>query len=400
MRKNHANRTRAPSIGLLDQPGDASFYEWHLVDPKDSPFATFRFHYRSWNSLKQLTLIPPGEVGAAELISSPRSCANQKDIENIGIGSAEPLFNLNPEDQDSFEDETHASDTDERSADDSIRGLSDGRLKLRPLASFISALPQPSKVDRDAFPRSYLQRPLPELPKDEPPAYSRCSSLTSAVSGAPSLTPSLSKYVEDGSFDTDQVEVGVAQVVLLQNGGHMDSELQEAVADISAHNSSTSDYDATFPSTDDSASLDALPSREYSATTGTSLERQLRHYSPQPQANFQLLDAEKTDEANELCETSPDADNGLSESRAIDITESQWMKRTPSPALTRPSSPVPRMWSPRPLRSSKSRNHRAQQITNALLPISRRPQISESSAMEGLSSELWSIEEGVRGNWI
>lgn len=35
-----------PRGALLDCPEDARFYDWLLVDPKDSPYAAFRFHYR------------------------------------------------------------------------------------------------------------------------------------------------------------------------------------------------------------------------------------------------------------------------------------------------------------------------------------------------------------------
>lgn len=37
------------------------YYDWLLIDPKHSPFATFRFHYRSWKNLHQLNLVPPLE---------------------------------------------------------------------------------------------------------------------------------------------------------------------------------------------------------------------------------------------------------------------------------------------------------------------------------------------------
>ena len=47
-----------PSEGLVDRPEDARFYDWHLKDPKDKPFAVFKFHYRSWDSLISLQLIP------------------------------------------------------------------------------------------------------------------------------------------------------------------------------------------------------------------------------------------------------------------------------------------------------------------------------------------------------
>lgn len=47
-----------PTGGLLEKPQEAKFYDWHLRDSKDRPFATFQFHYRSWNSLISSQLIP------------------------------------------------------------------------------------------------------------------------------------------------------------------------------------------------------------------------------------------------------------------------------------------------------------------------------------------------------
>ena len=49
-----------PSGGLIDNPQDAKMYHWHLLDPRDKPFANFKFHYRSWKSLEDLQLVPEG----------------------------------------------------------------------------------------------------------------------------------------------------------------------------------------------------------------------------------------------------------------------------------------------------------------------------------------------------
>ncbi|KAM0237230.1 hypothetical protein ACHAPO_004576 [Fusarium lateritium] len=48
----------SPSGGLLDSPDEARYYDWILIDPKESPFVTFRFHYRTWSNLYQLSLAP------------------------------------------------------------------------------------------------------------------------------------------------------------------------------------------------------------------------------------------------------------------------------------------------------------------------------------------------------
>ena len=48
---------RCPSGGLIDCPENALYYDWLLIDPIHSPFAAFRFHYRSWTNLRQLSLV-------------------------------------------------------------------------------------------------------------------------------------------------------------------------------------------------------------------------------------------------------------------------------------------------------------------------------------------------------
>lgn len=56
--------SRMPTGGLLEKPQDAKFYDWHLQDPNDRPFATFQFHYRSWDSLISSQLIPTNHARA------------------------------------------------------------------------------------------------------------------------------------------------------------------------------------------------------------------------------------------------------------------------------------------------------------------------------------------------
>ncbi|KFY60325.1 hypothetical protein V496_05367 [Pseudogymnoascus sp. VKM F-4515 (FW-2607)] len=45
------------SSGLLER-SRYKYFDWLLEDPKDHPFVTFRFHYRSWDSLEALQLVP------------------------------------------------------------------------------------------------------------------------------------------------------------------------------------------------------------------------------------------------------------------------------------------------------------------------------------------------------
>ncbi|KAG9234000.1 hypothetical protein BJ875DRAFT_401985 [Amylocarpus encephaloides] len=46
------------SGGLLDDVHAAKFYDWLLVDSTHAPYAVFKFHYRSWDSLAAHNLIP------------------------------------------------------------------------------------------------------------------------------------------------------------------------------------------------------------------------------------------------------------------------------------------------------------------------------------------------------
>lgn len=42
-------------------PQDIKYYDWLLVDPIDEPYAIFRFHYRSWEYLQTLQIIPASQ---------------------------------------------------------------------------------------------------------------------------------------------------------------------------------------------------------------------------------------------------------------------------------------------------------------------------------------------------
>lgn len=45
------------SAGLMDDAGDAKFYRWLLKDRIDRPYTTFKFHYRSWETLQLLQIV-------------------------------------------------------------------------------------------------------------------------------------------------------------------------------------------------------------------------------------------------------------------------------------------------------------------------------------------------------
>ncbi|KAK1760984.1 hypothetical protein QBC47DRAFT_368759 [Echria macrotheca] len=57
----------APRMGLLEVT-EHKYYEHILIDPRDAPYATFRFHYRAMQNLRDLHLIPSGVQSEREPI--------------------------------------------------------------------------------------------------------------------------------------------------------------------------------------------------------------------------------------------------------------------------------------------------------------------------------------------
>ena len=269
----------SPTVGLLDQPQDACFYDWHLIDAKDEPYASFRFHYRSWKSLEQLSLIPHKELGIMQSMSSlsinqpstatraspsspsrspntPRRKATPKLTlpNSSGVAHEEgpecpllpppslPNFSLSDEALLEYGDTQDDTDSYYNGTEQFLDFYFTSPPELqsaRTAPAPTPPIPQPSKAVRDAYRDSYLQRPLPEIPGGDkkkhrstaallatiplPPipadgglATVRRASSSSTVS-AVSLAPSLAQYVEGGSIDGDSVEVGIARAVDLSN---------------------------------------------------------------------------------------------------------------------------------------------------------------------------------------
>ncbi|KAI6379784.1 hypothetical protein MCOR25_001915 [Pyricularia grisea] len=245
------------SDGLVDRPEEAAYYDYHLYDPKEAPFATFDFHYRSWQNLRQLHIIPqddlqpfassaddtfgPSDVGSAKPVweeleefgggvhkerqqrqaqhsrssSAPRASTYMLLEEDISIfdhprtyGPAAPIMR-------------RSNSVDVRNYQLSIPP----QLEPPTTASFSNRIPQPSKALRDSTACEFLmRRPLPELPlpdltDDVDPRTSRGSIATSRRSSvssrAPSITPSLLPYIDGESFVSESFELGVAKGIEL-----------------------------------------------------------------------------------------------------------------------------------------------------------------------------------------
>ena len=167
-----------------------------MIDPKDSPFAIFQFHYRSRKNLQLLNIIPMDEP---KQLSG--GCPGDSLVFGAGPVGGTASFDGNTETEQVRTDVSGRKTPDQFPLGDTIT--------LLPMPTWNSILPQPSKVLRDGPSPSYLQRPLPELPTEEHGTRSRSSS----VSEAPSLTPSVAQYVDNGLFGEDPVEVGVTKAV-------------------------------------------------------------------------------------------------------------------------------------------------------------------------------------------
>ncbi|KAL2138530.1 hypothetical protein VTI28DRAFT_6626 [Corynascus sepedonium] len=256
------------AIGLLEQPHDACFYDWYLLDARDSPFAIFRFHYRSLNNLKQLNLISP----ATEL---ERLCSTSpKDLRTLIQVQVSELASDGSKDsssQSSDSDEAVFHECNEEvlaSRNDDAEDAEDHDLKrppkLFPALTSDTRLPQPSKMLRDASFESYLQRPLPELPLENFNRISRRSSAESTTSTTPSITPSLLRYVDEDSFDPDSFEVGVAHLVQLPPSESTIGIIQAGNGDLA--DCSISDFETSPKSRGDSLREEKMPFDRYSST--------------------------------------------------------------------------------------------------------------------------------------
>lgn len=292
---NKARGDSAPSIGLLDRPEDACFFDYHLTDAKDLPYATFKLHYRSSWSLQKLNLVPSTVLW----LRSPASGAQSKGFEpetghsgdNIFLPDCTALPNTDVDKPDeAVFDSSTATCSDSASRGDrgqaSSYVLKSPLQLLRPFRS-VQFLPQPCRGPEDRLLDTYLQRLLPDRPEEEPVARTRrVSEASPAGSATLPITPSLMSYVCDGSFfDEGQIELGQAQAVRFGSitpdkmcGGEGGDRHIQKSADCSV-----SDYETSPPSTVDSVSERILSPQSYVPTTGSSFEFDLERFSSPPQ---------------------------------------------------------------------------------------------------------------------
>ncbi|KAK9782306.1 hypothetical protein AB5N19_04566 [Seiridium cardinale] len=335
----------SPSGGLVENPQDATYYDWLLIDPKDGPYASFRFHYRSMKYLVQLNLIPQTE-SRLELPRSDSGFSIERELPAKDSTTSEPDSPITPR---AFEIES--SDTAIRKDSNNRKHTLDGiiedhtigkysprsPLELAPAAATAEQVEHPGKAFRNSFSQTIIDRPLPDLPKPR----SRHASESSVHSACPSLTPSLVNYVDDGNFGDDEIRIGTAHTVLCSTPSMI--ELPYRRSDIE-EGDSISDYEHSPPSSVVSSSQD-LPSPErYMSRAGSVLEQDSSQCTgtavmqPSPQRLNHRLPVS-------VSENGIFGDTALPSSpMSLTLSESEWMRRTPSPVQRKPLS---RLWSPR-----------------------------------------------------
>ena len=375
------------SEGLLDKPEDATYYNYHLADPKDAPYASFRFHYRSWENLEQLQL-----TRSRDSRLSPSGSA--RSVSSGATASGGRAVTEEPEDQAfSFEFPYHENHTfciDGQSYEDDHGRRSEGKQRQvsdysnysSPLQDVASPGPyqlpsaetrQLSKTNRAIFGGSYLQRPLPNLPFPETPESPRTSdwssrhSGTSSIHSLASIAPSLHSKLSCDSFATDQVEYDVATAVEVIHSGQARlcgiqtmnpaavlQQPKRTRRDPQADHS-ISDYDSSLVSNDE-LTQPSLPSPgRYLVTTGSQLERQLASF--QSPAREQVLatptvKSRVSPKARRILGDDVDSDLSLPRVGTLKLTEHEWLMGGRNAANGGPPARMPEarrgMWSPPP----------------------------------------------------
>ncbi|KAG8159118.1 hypothetical protein KVR01_010779 [Diaporthe batatas] len=381
-----------PSGGLLDNPQDVAFFDFHLIDPKDEPFASFRFHYRSLENLRQLNLIPTDESSIFDTFST--STFTDSIDEDPIQKDPSPYPGSRPVPDESVFDD------DSSSGDDQLSRTRLGKPRaekvfvlrtppqLRPGSGTSHNLPQPSKSLRDGstegIPDSYLQRPLPDRPLPDLPV-----GVPSRKTSTVSIATSLLSYVKDSSFLDESVEYGHAQEVTVHKAKADALPTQHYQHDLD--DLPVSDYENYLSSDDDSKVKQSQPASLGKHIVGSG------HVLPN---HTDLLDSkdgsppEEDSKAAGLQASKPVVNIGdrcidFSKFPHLQLDEFDWIRRSPSPKASprRVLSPrLGRLWDT--LRRNRSRSPLRQPLREAPSRNLSTPQLPGQDGNEKY------------GNWI
>ncbi len=416
-----------PSQGLVDRPQDAKFYDWHLKDPKDWPYASFKFHYRSWESLQSLNLIPSDH---------PRSLLppSASVLSLVGFSRAEHEKLKEEAALTTEESPTKASETSETSDMPWLTSVFDDipdSAKSRDKREFVVPseivenyslrfpIPVPTSkfsaavIDKPSSPRGSptpqnANRPLPQIPSRKSSLKHR-RNLSSVSTNAPSVAASLKSYVDRDSPSPEPAEIGIAeavdvrltsQVVGTTEWGGDTGFIQSLPVGDPSSNSPLSE----IATKRQGMALSLLSTEPVTFSLPNVTIRKLRlsggKHSP-------LRASPAKDEFQRREENSPLLDN----QSALALTESEWMCRTPSPMKKRQEEdgfPLTKLWSPGLGANRKSMRRRSEESVESAGSVSRRrasildhqvTEISEECADNATRQEF--NDEMIRsGNWI
>ncbi|KAL3419606.1 hypothetical protein PVAG01_08104 [Phlyctema vagabunda] len=326
-----------PSGGLIDKPQDVKYYDYHLLDARDEPYAVFRIHYRSWTFLEALNLIPPRHPQVllpttASIISLNRNPDLREDLEPDHdwetIDTETPSNLASPEsNQGSPTSTPFIADVigdSPKLAKANIEKESASPAKLRPSSMEINPLRlNPAKRSsvvirsrhrsssselEDPFWVGESVRPLPQIPTsrrlsrqpdDSGSPVRRLSRRSSAASHAPSIAPSLLSYADRESTNSPELVINIAAAVAVLSPTAM--VFERPSANNSFESSANDPSPPTPPPKDDVVEPIIL-------TPNVTIRKHRRSVNKNPRAWSGSIHA------------------------AISPTESEWMARTPSPA--------------------------------------------------------------------
>ncbi|KAK2001995.1 hypothetical protein LX36DRAFT_569152 [Colletotrichum falcatum] len=267
-RKQDIYGITSPTGGLVELPQELTFYDWVLVDPVESPFATFRFFYRTWTNLKALNLVSEAHYEALMAISN-RQDERLPTLPNGDKGFQASNRPFKFDSLDRSRSQGGGTARDENMRNQRLR-LAQGSLFLATPPRFTPSSARASTSQRIKLMRSALQaseplRPLPVLPNTEP--VLRETSLESMR--APSVTSSLLPYVDE-SMEGDVFEIGVAREIILPSPSQeLGKGASRPLPSPPQAHSSSSDYDISPPSTGGMEILKRVGRYEYIATVET-----------------------------------------------------------------------------------------------------------------------------------
>jgi hypothetical protein len=422
---------RMPSQGLVDRPQDAKFYNWHLKDPKDRPYATFKFHYRTWESLQSLNLIPsdyprsllPPSASILSLVGLSR-----KEQEKLREEAVSPHK----------ESPAKASETSETSESSVIPWLtsvfddSPESSKSRDKREFVVPpdivenyslrfpVPIPTSkfsaavIDKPSSPRGSptpmnLNRPLPQIPSRKSSLKHR-RNVSSVSTNAPSVTASLKSYLDRDSPSPEPAEIGMAELVDVRLPSPIVGTTEGSVDTGSIESLCVDEPSDNSPLSENATKRRGMAFSSVPADSGTfSLPnvtiRKLR--LPGSKSSPMSMTTHAKDEVlkeNEN-ENTPLLDNRTT----LSLSESEWMCRTPSPMKNNQEDDalsLTKLWSPglgtnrkSPRRESAGSAGSASRKRLSLLnqPIFGIPEEESDSP----TREEFDDEEKIRtGNWI